>query len=106
MDGGRVLRALLWRLRGDRDRATATAALVGMGFGLSFAAAGLVTIAVTRMWQFGWYVVIAGFLVRTSWTQYRALRGAPPNVFTVWRPTRPASEAASVAVRTADRWSV
>ena len=26
MDGGRVLRALLWRLRGDRDRATATAA--------------------------------------------------------------------------------
>ncbi|MGA2394023.1 MAG: M50 family metallopeptidase [Candidatus Lustribacter sp.] len=106
MDGGRVLRALLWRLRGDRDRATATAALVGMGFGLSFAAAGLVTIAVTRMWQFGWYVVIAGFLVRTSWTQYRALRGAPPNVFTLWRPTRPASEAASVAVRTADRWSV
>lgn len=93
MDGGRVLRALLWRLRGDRDRATATAALVGMGFGLCFAAAGLVTIAATRMWQFGWYVVIAGFLVRTSWTQYRALRGAPANVLTL-RPRRPASEGA------------
>jgi Zn-dependent protease len=103
MDGGRVLRALLWRLRGDRDRATATAALVGMGFGVCFAVAGLVTVAVTRIWQFGWYVVIAGFLVRTSWTQYRALRGAP--VVTL-RPSRPASEGASVAVRTADRWSV
>jgi Zn-dependent protease len=93
MDGGRVLRALLWRLRGDRDRATATAALVGMGFGLCFAVAGLVTIAVTRMWQFGWYVVIAGYLVRASWIQYRALRGAPANVLTL-RSTRPASEGA------------
>ena len=46
MDGGRVLRALLWRLRGDRDRATATAALVGIGFGLCFAAGGLVAVAV------------------------------------------------------------
>lgn len=104
MDGGRVLRALLWRLRGDRDRATATAALVGMGFSACFALAGLVTIAVTHILQFGWYVVIAGYLARASWTQYRALRGAP-RVLTL-RPSRPASEAASVAVRTADRWSV
>jgi len=104
MDGGRVLRALLWQLRGDRDRATATAALVGIGFGLCFAIAGLVTVAVTRIWQFGWYVVIAGFLVRTSWVQYRTLR-RPMTVVTL-RPTRPVSEGASVAVRTADRWSV
>jgi Zn-dependent protease len=105
MDGGRVLRALLWRLRGDRDRATATAALVGIGFGLCFAAGGLVAVAATRTWQFAWYVVVAGFLVRTSWVQYRALRRAPGTVSV--RPSRPSvSESVSVGVRTADRWSV
>jgi len=74
MDGGRVLRAILWQLRRDRDRATATAALVGIGFGLCFAAAGLVAVAATRTWQCGWYVIVAAFIVRTSWAQYRALR--------------------------------
>jgi Zn-dependent protease len=106
MDGGRVLRALLWQLRGDRNRATATAALVGIGFGLCFAAGGLVALAATRTWQFGWYVVIAGFLVRTSWVQYRALRRTPADVVVSVRPSRPASEVSSVGVRTADRWSV
>lgn len=98
MDGGRVLRALLWQLRGDRDRATATAALVGIGFGLCFALGGIVAVAATRTWQFGWYVIVAGFLVRTSWVQYAALSVRPS------RP--PVSEVVSVGVRTADRWSV
>jgi Zn-dependent protease len=105
MDGGRVLRALLWQLRGDRDRATATAALVGIAFGLTFAAGGVVAVAATRTWQFAWYVVVAAFLVRTSWVQYRALRRARATVVTL-RPTRPPSEVSSVGVRTADRWSV
>jgi Zn-dependent protease len=105
MDGGRVLRALLWRLRGDRDRATATAALVGIAFGLCFAAGGIVAVVATRTWQFAWYVIVAGFLVRTSWVQYRALRRAPALVSV--RPSRPsASEVVSVGARTADRWSV
>jgi Zn-dependent protease len=104
MDGGRVLRALIWQLRGDRDRATATAALVGIGFGLCFGVGGLVAVAATRTWQFGWYVIVAGFLVRTSWVQYRALRRAPVAVSV--RPSRPsASEVVSVGARTADRWS-
>ena len=33
MDGGRVLRAILWRIRGDRLVATRSAALVGRAFG-------------------------------------------------------------------------
>jgi CBS domain-containing protein len=33
MDGGRVLRALLWRFRGDRLAATRNAAVVGRAFG-------------------------------------------------------------------------
>jgi len=105
MDGGRVLRALIWRLRGDRDRATATASLVGIVFGVTFAVAGIVAVAATRTWTFAWYVVIAGYLVRTSWLQYRALRRVPRPVSV--RPLLPsASEVVSVGARTADRWSV
>lgn len=104
MDGGRVLRAGLWSLRGERDGATATAALVGIGFGCAFAVAGLLAVAVTHTWQFAWYLVIAGYLVRTCYVQYRALRrgGATVSV----RPSRPASAVASVGVRTADPLSV
>lgn len=104
MDGGRVLRALLWRARNDRDRATATVALIGIGFGVCFAAGGVVAAVVTRTWQFAWYVVVAAYLVRSCVVQYRALRhsGAAISV----RPSRPVSAGASVAVRTADQLSV
>ena len=47
LDGGRVLRALLWRLRGDRAGATATAALVGMALAVCFAIGGIIA-AVTH----------------------------------------------------------
>lgn len=73
MDGGRVLRALLWRLRGDRDAATGRASLVGAGFACCFAGAGLAGIALTRTWQFGWYVVIGVFLLRQCLQQRRGI---------------------------------
>jgi len=82
MDGGRVLRAVLWWLRGSRDGATATAALVGIGLATLFALGGIVAAMATRTWQFAWYVLVAAFLVRQCWQQYRALRPrrapAPP----------------------------
>ena len=74
MDGGRVLRAIVWRLRGDRDGATVTAALVGLGFAAVFTVGALAAMAATRSLQFGWYLVLAGFLGRQCWTQVRALR--------------------------------
>lgn len=74
MDGGRVLRAAIWHLRGDRDGATATAALLGIGFAALFGIGGLVAAVATQTWQFAWYVVLAAFLLRQSFKQYRALR--------------------------------
>jgi Zn-dependent protease len=71
MDGGRVLRALWWRVRGDRDVATGGASLVGAALACCFAGAGLAGIALTRSWQFAWYVVIGVFLLR------QALQGRP-----------------------------
>lgn len=41
MDGGRILHALLWRLRGDRSAATRNAAIVGRLFGYLLIAAGV-----------------------------------------------------------------
>lgn len=78
MDGGRVLRALLWRLRGDRDGATATAALVGIVLATLVAAGGVAAAVVTRTWEFGWYVLLAGYLVYQCVVQYRALRPRTP----------------------------
>ncbi len=77
MDGGRVLRSLLWRLRGDRDGATATAALVGIVLATLVAAGGIAAAIVTRTWEFGWYVLLAGYLVYQCVVQYRALRPRP-----------------------------
>jgi Zn-dependent protease len=74
MDGGRVLRALIWKLRGDRDGATASASLTGMVFAAMFIFAGIVAVAATRTWQLSWYVVLAAFVFRQCWVQYRALR--------------------------------
>jgi Zn-dependent protease len=41
MDGGRILHALLWKLRGDRSAATRNAAIVGRLFGYLLIAAGV-----------------------------------------------------------------
>jgi Zn-dependent protease len=74
MDGGRVLRSLLWWLRGDRDSATASASLVGIVLAAAFGVAGVVAAVATRTWQFAWYVVLAAFLVRQCWQHYRDVR--------------------------------
>jgi Zn-dependent protease len=95
MDGGRVLRALLWWLRGSRDGATATAALVGVGLAVALAVAGVVAAVATRTWQFGWYVLVAAFLVRQCRDQYRALR--PRQVPAAAAPALPAPVAGAIA---------
>jgi Zn-dependent protease/CBS domain-containing protein len=62
LDGGRVLHAILWRLRGDRDRAALTAARVGQGLGALLVGLGLFSFAVGGngggLWTalIGWFV--------------------------------------------------
>ena len=41
LDGGRIVRAIAWKLTGDRERGTAFAARLGQGFALLFVAAGV-----------------------------------------------------------------
>jgi Zn-dependent protease len=51
LDGGRVLRAVLWHIKGDLARATRTAADVGRGFGYLFIAAGVFSVHLPRLVQ-------------------------------------------------------
>ena len=82
MDGGRILRALLWRLRGDRFAATRNAALVGRLFGYLLIGLG-VFFAFQRGSIFGgvWLALIGWFLSSaaestvTQMNLQRTLRG-------------------------------
>jgi len=81
LDGGRVLRALLWQRGGDMTRATATAAMIGRGFGYGLIGIGLLA-AVQGVPSGLWFALIGIFLIfagRAEESHQRvkaALRGA------------------------------
>lgn len=61
LDGGRLVHALLWRLSGDRTKATLRAAQAGRAFGWGAMVAGFYL----SLWNFGglWLIVIGWFLI-------------------------------------------
>jgi Zn-dependent protease/CBS domain-containing protein len=66
LDGGRLLRALLWRWRGDRVRATSQAAAVGRFFGFALAALGLLEFFVSSDLIGGLWLVFLGWFLRSA----------------------------------------
>jgi Zn-dependent protease len=66
LDGGRVLRAALWRWRHDRLRAAVTAARAGRGFGYLLVALGILQVATGRGFDGLWLVLIGLFLVNAA----------------------------------------
>lgn len=79
MDGGRVLRALIWRRTRDHAAATSAASRTGIVFALLFVAAGVFAVAATREWTYGWYVILGAFLLRQGLSHERARRARPPS---------------------------
>lgn len=65
LDGGRILASVLWSIHGERDRAMATAAQVGVGFGWVLVAVGalgwIVGLGFGGLWTalIGWFVISA-----------------------------------------------
>jgi Zn-dependent protease len=72
LDGGRVLRAALWWLRGDRSRAAVVAARAGRFFGLALIVLG---IGGALLGWFGglWLALIGWFLVNAAMAEERSV---------------------------------
>jgi Zn-dependent protease/predicted transcriptional regulator len=73
LDGGRMLRAGLWRWKGDLPRATRTAASIGSGFGVV-----LIVLAVWQLWIGNfigamWWFLLGMFLRAAAESSYRQL---------------------------------
>jgi Zn-dependent protease/predicted transcriptional regulator len=92
LDGGRVLRALLWRWKGDMRRATRTAARVGEGFGILLIVLGAVAVLTGNFITGMWWFLIGMFLRSAAQSSYyqvlvrRALEGEPVRRFMTTTP--------------------
>jgi Zn-dependent protease/CBS domain-containing protein len=71
LDGGRVLRAALWHLRGDLQWATWVASGVGRGFGFLFIGLGLFMLIVEGAFSGAWLAFIGWFLLQAASAEAR-----------------------------------
>ncbi len=76
LDGGRVLKALVWRRYGDGARADRLAARAGRCVGIAIAAAGVAEFVVWRNFGGLWLVLIAWFLVSAAGAEEGAARAS------------------------------
>jgi Zn-dependent protease/predicted transcriptional regulator len=73
LDGGRVLRAVLWAWRGDRYRAAVWSAWAGRGFGFLLIAGGTVQVAFRGINGL-WWVLLGLFIVNVASAEQRRAR--------------------------------
>ena len=66
LDGGRVLRAVLWRRHGDRTRAAVTASRAGRSFGLMLIGLGLAMIVLLPGLGGLWFMLIGWFIMTAA----------------------------------------
>lgn len=62
LDGGRVLRSILWRIKGDLRSATQTASRIGSAFGMALIGLGFFTLLFGRALGGLWWIFIGMFL--------------------------------------------
>ncbi len=71
LDGGRILRAVLWKILDNSDRATIIASWIGLGIGLFCLLTGITYLVTTGRW-FTWLIlVIAGWALMSAARQSR-----------------------------------
>jgi len=73
LDGGRVLRSLIWHRTGDKRRSTRVAATIGRGFGIGFIGVGVVAFVLGGgSFNGAWLAMIGWFLTSASRTEAQA----------------------------------
>ena len=65
LDGGRIVRAIAWKVTGNRDRATIFAARLGQGFAYAFIGLGIL-LALTGSLFFGVWLALIGWMLGGS----------------------------------------
>lgn len=71
LDGGKILRAILWRLWEDYDRATRIASWAGWGIGMLLTIAGISLLFLTHERFTGAFVVSVGLMLQNASTHSR-----------------------------------
>jgi Zn-dependent protease len=66
LDGGRMTRAIVWRLTGDKRRGTTVAARLGQGFGLFLAGVGVWLMLAYRSFTGLWLIAISFLLYQSA----------------------------------------
>jgi len=74
LDGGRVLAAILWRVRGNREAARQSAARAGVTLGVVLVGAGLLLALATGAFDGLWLVLLGWYLAGAARTEAAALR--------------------------------
>lgn len=71
LDGGRVLRALLWRAKGDFAWATSVGAEIGRGFAFLFIAGGVLLFVFQGSFSGAWLAFVGWFLLEAAGSEAR-----------------------------------
>lgn len=71
LDGGRILRALLWKASGNYQRATRIASWVGWSAGLIFTIGGILILIFTQQWFIGILLAFPGLVLQNAATHSR-----------------------------------
>ena len=66
LDGGRILRALVWHRTRDYRRATRVAAKVGQGMAYAFIAGGVALIFALQLWFNGMWLILIGWFLNDA----------------------------------------
>lgn len=73
LDGGRILRAILWKWKGDLKKSTKIASQIGKGFGYLLILAGFFLIMNGFLFNGIWFAFIGWLLIQMSQSEYRSL---------------------------------
>lgn len=71
LDGGRILRTILWRATGNYDRATRTVCWSGRGIGLLFIVGGILVLILAHQWFVGLLLAFMGWVLQSAAAQSR-----------------------------------